>query len=375
MGESSAKSERWTAIASTIVAILILAAGVTASQHRDSLSPSDEVQQWESDLRFQVESVFRHDMRQRKMRLAAIDAVMAAWETSPQTAADRQLLLEWLSDAVVRSMPGTIAEFLPTPQFGAEITEHKPVPASVELPTEQSTEAVSPDPEIALTAPPLVPSPAQDVFLSLVTPMEPIDLPPTTTSVERGIFKQPGSVNPDSRAAVLDEAEVAPFPEPPSEASRTTSRQISPVSLGKTTVPAATVALNLTELSARIEGYHEALERVEMALLRTDAPTLEFLSHQVERLGEIARDYRFVSLYYSVLTSKERQNVAEPRSMEVTLREIERLLDRWQQQRNSDFLGSIDSSDNRQLSSIRKKLAELEANWQGGESHVSGQTR
>ena len=110
-------NERLTAFVSTMVAVAILAAGVTAHQSAAPVDSDSDVVQIASDLRFQLEMTFRHDVREREKRLAQFDAVMAAWNVAPQSNADRELLLAWLREAGANSLPGVMRPLPHVPDF------------------------------------------------------------------------------------------------------------------------------------------------------------------------------------------------------------------------------------------------------------------
>lgn len=140
-------SQRTTTILSALVALAILGLGVTARPTEDPASGRRGA--LESDLRFQIEMSWRHDGRTRDAREAQLAATLAAWEASPQTGPDRQLLEQWLRGAIVGTLPGESGEFPPTPAFSQRAAEAKqpaaapdarakpsPLPPSVESPPE-----------------------------------------------------------------------------------------------------------------------------------------------------------------------------------------------------------------------------------------------
>ncbi len=134
MNFSTVRSERITAIISTVVAVIILAAGVTA--HQSHHAPVDDLVQLESDLRFQLEAGYRHDTDERATRLAQLEEVFQAWQQSPRLPADQELVATWLLEATIRSMPGS-SEPMPTiPQFGQQPPAH-PVDHPVDYPADR----------------------------------------------------------------------------------------------------------------------------------------------------------------------------------------------------------------------------------------------
>jgi hypothetical protein len=123
---------------------------------------------------------------------------------------------------------------------------------------------------------------------------------------------------------------------------------------------AAPVAVNLTELAARIAGYHDSLDEVELALLRMDRPDLVVVREQIEKLDSMTRDYGFVQLYYESLTPRERESILEPRSMRPTLDEVKRQLKRCEEVRDGDYLGTLDADAEQEFADLRAKIAEIE---------------
>jgi hypothetical protein len=116
------------------------------------------------------------------------------------------------------------------------------------------------------------------------------------------------------------------------------------------------VVINLTELVARIAGYHRALDELEAALLVHERPQFERLSRQIRSLDGLINDFQFVRLYYESLTPVERRTISPPRSMEQMLEELHRHLDRLQSEVEADFLGEFDTDMAKQLHHLRDQL-------------------
>ncbi len=310
MSQSTFTSERTTAIVSTLVAVAILAAGVTAHQSR---APLDKLEQLESDLQFQLDWAFRHDSKERSQRIASLEETIAAWQASPRTQEDRKLLASWLLESTIRSMPGTTQPLPSLPKFG------KP-------------KAVS----IAVTVEP-VPTENKVVKLTAATNVAMQAIPKTT---------------PTDNVAV-DNVVVAD-----SELFAQPRGRLTEVPVKATETP---VKINLTELAARIAGYHEGLDRIETALLLANSPDLDFLEKQAQKLDDLTRDFRFVKLYHVALSEQERKNISAPRWMNATLAEIERFLQRNESQQDGDFLGSFDPDQRQRIENIRQQLAAIAA--------------
>jgi hypothetical protein len=323
MDHSTKRSERITAVLSTIVAVVILAAGVTAQQSRSART--DVVVHLESDLRFQLESAFRLNPKQGLERVRQLEAVLATWRKAPQSAADRRLLADWLLEATIRSMPGSIEPLPATPQFGqSETLVTSPAPQMVEPAPDlfekkhlvATAEALNPPSEPA----PIGTTPAVSLATTGAT-HEPLPIVSAPTSTE------PPFVEVSTKV-------VGPVP----------PKAVEPV------------VINLTELTARIVGYHRGLDEVEAALLVHERPQFERLSRQIRSLDGLTKDFQFVRLYYESLTPAERRTIAPPRSMEPTLEELRRHLDRLQREVEADFLGEFDTDMAKQLSDMRSQL-------------------
>ncbi len=343
----SGGSERLTAFVSMVVAVAILAAGVTAHQS----SKVTDVNQWESDLRFQFEKAFRHDTRQGEKRLAQLDQVMADWRGSTQSDDDRQLLLAWFQEAGARSLPGTLAPLPERPQFSRvqPPTEHQvqkvPVPAgagetsAAELGNSRKSRPKS---LTAGSGAPITPTPVDPLEEEIVALRQPqtvaLDLPPQSAARKFEVAPRPNMREPK----LIEEDWLASVP---SESTKETTRVAEPV------------GVNLTELAARIAGYHDALDDVETALLRMETASLDVVSAQINHLDTMTRDYGFLRLYYESLNDVERQAVLAPRSMKAALAEVERQLARCEEVLDGDFLGSFDSAAKEEFAALRMKLA------------------
>ncbi len=310
---STDRSERITAIISTVVAVVILAGGVTAYQSHHV--PVDDVVQLESDLRFQLEVGFRHDVQERAARLVLLERAGQAWQLSARTTTDHEQLAHWLLEATIRSMPGSIEPLPAIPRFGEQPLQ----PA-----TEPSTDALDGpfvEQDRLGSSSPL---PTQNSLTSNV------DHPTAAPTLFTGDFES-------------DNFFVG-------ETQRPT------VALATAAKP---VRINLTELAARIAGYHEGLDEVETMLLSLDAADLPALGLQIRQLDEMTRDFQFVKMYYTALTDAERRAVVKPRTMTTTLAVLERQIDRSQAAPTGDFLDEFDAGNQAQIVELRQQLTEV----------------
>ena len=353
----SGGNERLTAFVSTIVAIAILAAGVTA-RHNYSASQVTDVTQFASDLRFQLEMGFRDDIRERDNRLTRLDQVMAAWQKSAQTDVDRNALVVWLREAGARSLPGAMRDLPTVPDFSQPVTRiaagEQPVEHEVRKMASETGQVSHARPSPTEAVPTLESEYARQRKTAPVTPT------PAEPRAEESIsLRQPETVTAGAREWTTAQPAVAPrpvsIPEPAAEENLLASAPVV-----KKPSPDQPVAVNLTELAARITGYHDALDEVELALLRMNSPDLEVVTQQIYKLDRMTRDYDFVELYYNSLTDSERQGMAVPRPLEATLKEVARQLDRCEDVLDGDFLGSFDAAAQEEFRFLRAKVSEIE---------------
>ena len=351
MAEASG-NQRLTAFVSTIVAVAILGAALTAQQNHPPAAT--DIAQLASDLRFQFEMAFRHDTRERDNRLGQLDAVMQVWQASPRTAEDRALLQTWLQEAAGKSLPGAIGPLPAAPQFSqlappiappvAQDIEGEPVRVVVAAASPMTNQS-GPQPVVQLPTPaPVTPTPADPLEEEMIA------------------LRQPQSINPEDLVLpASQQSEIAPRPGQP-ELPKISEKHLISVLKPVTQAPPAgeTVSVNLTELAARIAGYHDALDDVETALLRLNEPSLEVVSEQIDRLEAMTRDFGFVELYYDSLTDEERLRVIKPRPMGSTLREVQRQLKRCEKTFDGDYLGTFDSAAQEEVAHLRDKLADIE---------------
>jgi len=353
MSLSTLTSERITAVVSTLMAIAILAAGVTAQHSR---APLDEIEQLESDLQFQLDWAFRHDSKERSKRIARLEETISAWHESPGSEGDRKLLASWLLESTIRSMPGTIKPFPSVPEFSkpadvviAESVETVPVEivvAQIEPhktePTDSKVVPLKPTKHVAVQVTEAIESPV----------LEKIKTPPANdhvAAIVRIAISKPAAHSTDDL-----------FKDPPEEMPQGDVPQFETSQLSDAVEPTEKpVRINLNELAARIAGYHEGLDQIETELLLASSPDLDFFAEQIQKLDHLTRDYGFVELYYEALSEQEQKHIRTPRWMNATLGEIERLLQRHESKQDGDFLGSFDPAQIQQIEELRQQLAKI----------------
>ena len=361
-------SERTTTIVSALVALAILGLGVTAQPTGDQTS--GRIEALESDLRFQIEMSWRHDGRTREAREEQLKATLAAWEASPQTGPDRQLLETWLRGAIVGSLPGESGEFPPTPAFSELIVEaEKPavvpgaeakppaLPGAVEPPQESKPKSdanasaampalprdVPLKPGQAYTPPkakefritPRVPGSGQAAAPPETPPAAPTRQVPAAPP-KRVIAAKPVEVPPATSPATPKTANAnkAPrSPEHPPKVVETNEDRVMPpvaeappVAASPTVLetPTPPVTVNLAELNAQIGGYHDGLDEIEATVVARGGKLTEGeVAQLVGQLEQLAAQHQFVRLYYDGLSKSERRFVAAPRSMGETIDLVE----------------------------------------------------
>lgn len=342
-------NERLTAFVSTIVAVAILAAGVTAHQ---SVPRTTDIGQLEADLQFQFERTFRHDARQGEARLATLEKVMAGWRESAQSDLDREQLVAWMHESAMRSIPGTLAPLPEIPEFSqvqsaptVQVVEHEVKKVVVdEQPKAKEAESTLAD-NGGKTKPGLYTQGPQTVITpTLADPLE----------EEMVALRQPQSINPEiPPATATTKAGTAPRPGMTQESPLRETNLLASVPVE----PQEPVGVNLTELAARIAGYHDALDKIDMALMTMKTADMEVITREIAQLESLVRDYRFVDLYYQSLTEAERRMVIAPRPMNTVIAEIERQLDRCEEVLDGDFLGMFDSAAKEEFAKLRLKLS------------------
>ncbi|MBL9166039.1 MAG: hypothetical protein JNL18_25180 [Planctomycetaceae bacterium] len=207
-------SQRMTSLLSALVALGILGLGVTA---RPTADPTrDRTDALEADLRFQIEMSWRHDGRTRAMREEELDRTLAAWEASPQTGPDRQLLEKWLRGAIVGTLPGESGKFPPTPTFS-------------ELPVEPAKPAAAANPAAKLETQPPAPTPAGELAEAAqpMTALEPkVAAPPAASP--RDVELKPGQAYTPPKAKEFRITPRAPRSEQAARRVETTPAEMSP---------------------------------------------------------------------------------------------------------------------------------------------------
>ena len=380
MSQPTPNSERFTAIVSTLLAIAILAAGVTAQQAQ--YSPPDDLTRLESDLRFQLQRAYKHDGLRRNRRLAQVDQVLRDWQNSPQSLQERQQLVTWLSEATLQSMPGSSQKFPPVPKFGKNQQ-----PSLNAATSDKSSTAKQPP---ALHVSPPFPSQPQQASPPTTTQSAPKQsaswiksiTTPGGLEIENPYFDDPPATATVNSTPTLPSHEHHPTPieampladniaSPQPQSEPTPQPAIQPAALQSANQPPPTTAtstatteppvhINLIELSARIAGYHHSLDVVETRLLTHAHPDLDTLASQVKLLEDLSHDYRFVNLYYQILSDKQRRTIKSPRSLQPALKQVARHLNRHQAAQDNDYLSAFDTTQTQKLTTLRNQLTALQ---------------
>ncbi len=316
--------KRWTVVVSTLTAVLLLGAGVTADPQR--AVSVDELAGLRSDLEFQVRTAYRFNVPARDARLAAMERADRAWRESPQSEADRQLMAGWLRGAIAASMPGSRAPLPETPVFR--------VPAAVAATVAEETVVEKP-----IGSPTVFESPALPVEnTARIVPRPAKRRVAETKAPQAGVATAPAVAQPSV-------AGVAPKPGPEflASAQRPVVRPAEESSLTITKSRALTprrpaVGVNLAELTVRVATYHDLLDEIEAAVAEAsawDAEAVESFRRLVTRAKE---EHRFATLYYGILSAKERDRVLRPRDPKRVVRAAAEAVKQWRALQDRDFL-------------------------------------
>ena len=145
-------------------------------------------------------------------------------------------------------------------------------------------------------------------------------------------------------------------------ANSTPPKVVRPIAAVQKAAPRESVFVNLSELTARIAGYHDGLDEVEADLSHLSEQDLTAAKKAVRKLHRLADDYRFVKLYYDALTDAERRSIITPRSPAEVCKEFSRQLNQWADGEESDSTGSAglpDISPNSQLHALQASLRKV----------------
>jgi hypothetical protein len=390
---SPATQERSTLLLSAVVAIVILAAAVTAQPSRHS--PVDRLANLESDLRFQLDLRWRADRSVYAERIAQLDRALAAWRESPRSEGDFRLLADWLRASIVSSLPGESGDLPAPPEFGAaprveivaqarraesppaarpraskaaaaasNASQHDPPRAPAPVASRRTDTAAAQNaaaPRLAASgrtpssSPPAMAPPNSASPKAHAAPADAgrrpmrqpprVDGPPTDTATPRSIVRKPAPApeSPPSRFASAVTAD-APTAQPNSKSTPGASP------------PQVAVRVNVAELNARIRGYHDGVAEVEAAVIASrQKASVASVTMLVGKVEDLASQYQLVRLYYESLTDAERRRVSAPRPLGAVIELVEAQR-RVVEATGSDFLGSFD--DDEPASELAQRLQE-----------------
>jgi hypothetical protein len=339
--------ERSAALLSALVAVGLLAVGVTAEAPpppRESSRPPGE-----ASARRQFELGFSHDRRQLKERIAMLDEALAAYGRAPATAENQQLLREWLATATRRSIAGNVQPLPPLPDFrdlpqpGAELPRDRGQLAGAEGADDDGAQAALPqsapatavgmpqrataggDPDAAAVAK----AAPQRVATTAVAATPTLSTPPAAPAAHAELPRPAAAEGVGSRGAVAAAT--------PTE-----------------------VAINLTRLDARIRQCHAELVQLGQAAAPSDAlPSQEQLADWTAQLERIADAFDFADLYYQALTPEERSYVTRPTSPRRVAAILAKRLEELASGGDGDFLRVFDARRGPELEALRLRLRVL----------------
>lgn len=330
MSLSSNRGERITAIISAAVAVVILTVGVTAQQYRSA--PVDAITQLESDFRFQLERAFNHDTKEREHRLQQLNQVIADWNNADRTETDKELLANWLSEATVRSMPGSLQALPPLPEFG-KITE--------------------------------TPEPSQPVATPFVSNLNEEEESEDPFFSEEFAIKESAILEAEKDASE-NQAYAAETTYSDIEELQATTKVINTVlverkpsvSLSRlqTAKPNEQASINLSKLSAKINTYNAGLTEIESSLDSAANFNLSVASALVDQIEQLARNRRFLTLYYDALTAQEKRSVTSPSHLNPYLKQLAEKIHELDSAEPDDFLSDFESAGPSEAESLLQRL-------------------
>jgi hypothetical protein len=331
---SPAAQERSTLLLSAVVAIVILAAAVTAQPSR--YSSVDRLANLESDLRFQLDLRWRADRSVYVERIAELDQTLDAWRESPRSEGDFRLLTDWLRASIVSSLPGESGDLPATPEFGAaprvEIVAQARRAESAPAARPPASNAAAAASNASQHDPPRAPAPAAsrrtDAAAAQNAAAPQLAASERTPSSSSPAMARPKSAPSKSLAAPAD-AGRRPMRQPPHvdgppadpKAPRSIVRKRAPApesppshfasavtadapaakpnsqSTPEASPPQAAVRVNVAELNARIRGYHDGVAEVEAAVIASrQKASVASVTMLVGKVEALAGQYQLVRL-------------------------------------------------------------------------------
>lgn len=349
----SSTSERITAVVSTLFAIGILGVAVTAQRINEA--PVGDLAQLEAELMTQFDIAYRHDTRLLDKRVGEFNEVLRAWKAAPATPQRDEELARWIRDAMSRSMPGSKRPLPETPDFAHEsptqgrrqlVKGASALGAATDIIVPQQTQTrpsrvlgSSRVPDLADPLPNL--SSEGDVDVEYVAARE-----WAGDDSFKEVFQEP----------INEEPEAGDFGLRHESVSVNESRQEEPHFVERQRDESPEVEINLRELSARITGYHEGIREIEASLINAAADNAGSLIDLVETLEQLDGQRQFVSLYYDLLSDRQRRFLRRPRSLDTLVSRVQTQLDRAERNHDGDFLKPFDRDAQRRLEQLRQRL-------------------
>lgn len=380
----TSRGEQITAIVSALLAVTLLAVGVAANQSKRTAG--ERIAQLESDLRLQLDVAYRRNPAEKRVRLEQLDAALQAWRTADRAAQNDQLMIVWLEDAIIRSMPGSAGKLPQAPQFASTDSpnEAEAKEAVVARSTAKKPQVTDQKP-VARGDSDLLLSEADQAMIRQKGALQPIPLDesasnssensPSGPAVVQNPFVHAESNSNASRgaeeqpvvAAIAKASPPADRPAPdPADVARSYNLQepptpnLKPNQTSQRTPPEPKrVLVNLDELATRVAAYHDGLDILGAQLkVRGGALSMNQISRVVDRIEELQQQYVFVKLYYDALSSQARRRVVPPRPPHATVEAVRRALKR-SEQTEIDFLTVADSGKPLRYRELEERLAAL----------------
>ncbi|MEQ8209844.1 MAG: hypothetical protein RH917_08425 [Lacipirellulaceae bacterium] len=354
----SSTSERITAIVSTLFAIGILGVAVTAQRVNEA--PIGDLAQLESELMTQFDIAYRHDTRLLDKRVAQFNEVLRQWDAAPATDERDEKLARWIREAMARSMPGSKRALPETPEFTSTAN-----PQANEETREKGRLATGSSLAggLADIIVPFENQPKTRKNSSFSRTPDLAEPAPANTFEEEGVDVEYVAAREWGEEASVAEVFQEPFEEEPiaGDFAGQPLRKVEPLQeesqfAQQPREETPDVKINLRELSARITGYHEGIREIEASLINAAAGDAGSLIELVESLEQLESQRQLVSLYYDLLTERQRRFLREPRSLDTLVARVQTQLDNAERNHEGDFLKPFDRAAQRRLEQLRQRL-------------------
>lgn len=334
----------------SLLAVTLLQPPVCLAQNVVRVSAAtNRLQGLVNDLGQQLELSFRGRESQHQQRTEELAAALEAWNRSARTDVDRQVMENWLTQAIRRSFPGTKRSLPTTPLFSVAVRPSR-TPLSEQSANRNAAAEQSPSvPSNSTKAddwqrPQFAAGAIESIPLSTTKPLRQRD----NESVAAQPTKQPRTfATHPTKAQMQWDNPFKDDPAPVRLAKRESRRPMS-----------TDVSINQGELQARVRGYEEALKAVEGEFVSTENPTAFRLAAWTRKLAELAPQYELLALYSTG------DNIAgsELSSADWVLKQLSEEAEKRFEQIAADSSQRADA-ERAVLTGVQRKLRELKADF------------